>query len=82
VKRHKGTCVTLASDTFVYLADGTKVVVRRNKATVGRAWLEVVPQVIVRATDKAKKNRKTTCWGPTNCCGGYFGSDGTNSIMS
>lgn len=82
MKRHKGTCVTRASNTCVYLADGTKVVVRRKKVTAGRAWLEVVPQATVRATDKTKKNCKTACWGPMTRWGGYFGSDGTNSIMS
>ena len=55
--RHNEACVTRASDTCVYLADGTKVVVCRDNRTTGRAWLEVVPQNEVKATAVAGVRR-------------------------
>lgn len=55
---HELTCVTGFHKTFVYLADGTKVVVRRGKEVKGRVWLEVVPQeIIVLARRSAKGSR-------------------------
>lgn len=45
--RHEKPCVLpLSTDTCVYLADGTKVVVRRGPKVKGAVWLEVVPQSI------------------------------------
>jgi len=52
---HRPTCVTKAYDTYVYLADGTKVVLRRGPEAKGRVWLEVVPQEIIIL--KASKGR-------------------------
>lgn len=49
VKRHEKPCVlVLSSDTCVYLADGSKVVVRRGPKVKGPVWLEVVPQAVFR----------------------------------
>jgi len=47
MKRHDKPCVVGSSATCVYLADGTKIVVRRGKGVKGSAWLEVVPQDII-----------------------------------
>lgn len=46
-QRHESPCVLpLSSDTCVYLADGNKVVVCRDKGVKGAVWLEVKPQAI------------------------------------
>ncbi len=50
--RHQ-SCVSRASTTCVYLKDGTKVVLRRDPKTKGRAWLEHVPQAVVRLAEPA-----------------------------
>lgn len=56
---HRPTCVTKAYDTFVYLADGTKVVLRREPKATGRVWLEVVPQeIIILHSSKGRNGRK------------------------
>lgn len=55
--RHEKPCVLpLSTDTCVYLADGTKVVVRRGPKVKGAVWLEVVPQGVftLQGAPKAK----------------------------
>lgn len=57
IERHEGQCAsgisfTLERPTCVYLRDGTKVVMRRDGEGVG-AWLEVVPQAMLRPAEAA-----------------------------
>lgn len=40
------SCVLALSSTCAYLADGTKIVIRRDQE--GRVWLENVPQAVIR----------------------------------
>jgi hypothetical protein len=49
VCRHPSGCVTRSSDTCVWLADGTKITIKRGAATIGPAWLEVEPQAKIKA---------------------------------
>jgi len=49
--RHPSPCVVRASDTCVWLADGTRVTIKRSVGACGRAWLEVEPQAMVRMED-------------------------------
>jgi len=43
--RHEKPCVLpLSTSTCIYLADGTKVIIKRGKNVKGAVWMEVVPQ--------------------------------------
>jgi hypothetical protein len=47
-KRHEKPCaLPLSSNTCVYLADGSKVVIRRGPKVKGPVWLKVVPQDVL-----------------------------------
>jgi len=48
---------TPAHASCVYLANGTKIVVRRSPETTGPAWLEVVPQDVLRPAYNVKDGR-------------------------
>lgn len=48
-ERHPSGCVTTTSPTFVYLADGTKIVACRSPGARGRMWLEHREQAAVTA---------------------------------
>lgn len=51
-KRVHEKCATRVGFTCVYLADGTKVVVRRAPDVQGRVWVALEPQAIIRPASK------------------------------
>lgn len=53
VERHRTPCVSRASDTCVYLRDGTKVVLERGHGATGPVRLMVQRQAIVRPASAA-----------------------------
>lgn len=51
--RHEKSCVLpLSTDTCIYLADGTKVIIKRGAKVKGPVWMEVVPQETLRLHSK------------------------------
>jgi hypothetical protein len=47
-ERHKG-CVSIMAGTYAYLADGTKIVLCRDKGAKGRVWIEQQEQLRIKA---------------------------------
>jgi hypothetical protein len=58
IARHPAGCVAHANHVGVWLRDGTKVMLKRDPETKGRAWLEVEKQATVHpaGTETAPKN--------------------------
>ena len=54
-QRHERGCISRASDSCVYLRDGTKVVMRREPLVNGRVYLEVVEQAVISTASTDEK---------------------------
>jgi len=59
--RHPKSCVTLATSTCVYLADGTKITVGRDGRTKGPAWLVVQEQAKIVPAEAEQPIGKCVC---------------------